>query len=476
MSGSSRKLMGTTAAGADFLAVEDVFQSWLYTGNGSTQTITNGIDLAGEGGLVWIKKRSGTDNHAFLDTSRGVGKIISSNTTDAEFTAAASVTSFNSDGFNLGNYGWVNGGASTYASWTFRKAPRFFDCVEYTGDGVTSRQIAHNLGIEPGMVVVKCTSQTSEWPVFHRSNSDYVYLNRTDANAVGSGRYIWGDGTSVIPPTDTVFTVYGGAESGNLVNASGQTYVAYLFAHDPLGPSGDGSDGLIACGSYTGTGAAGLEVNLGWEPQWFLMKQTNTSGADWFIFDNMRGFTASSNPDRVLRANASDSEGDAGPAFRPTATGVEVQGTFSSINASGGTYIYIAIRRGPMRAPTSGTEVFAVDNGDGSSVPSFTSGFPVDFGMLRDVGVDGFHTSSRLTSGKTLDTYSTAAEGSNSNYRFDYQSGWFGSALSSNYYSWMFRRAPGFFDVVAYSGNNVDQRQPHHLSAPPEFIILKPEM
>jgi hypothetical protein len=82
---------------------------------------------------------------------------------------------------------------------------------------------------------------------------------------------LWAD----TAPTDAVFSVGDNIK----VNGSGSTYVAYLFAHDPLGPSGDGSDGLIACGSYTGMGAAGLEVNLGWEPQWFLMKQT----------DNFRG-------------------------------------------------------------------------------------------------------------------------------------------------------------------------------------------
>jgi hypothetical protein len=118
--------------------------------------------------------------------------------------------------------------------------------------------------------------------------------------------------------------------------------------------------------------------------------------------------------------------------------------------------------------------VFAVDNGDGSSVPSFASGFPVDFGMLRDVGADGFHTSSRLTSGKTLDTYSNAAEGANSNYRFDFQNGWFGSALPSNYYSWMWKRAPGYFDVVAYSGNGTGNRGvTHNLGVQPELLIFK---
>jgi hypothetical protein len=283
---------------------------------------------------------------------------------------------------------------------------------------------------------------------------------------------LWAD----TAPTDAVFSVGDNIK----VNGSGSTYVAYLFAHDPLGPSGDGSDGLIACGSYTGTGAAGLEVNLGWEPQWFLMKQTNTSGADWFIFDNMRGFTASSNPDRVLRANASDSEGDAGPAFRPTATGVEVQGTFSSINASGDTYIYIAIRRGPMRAPTSGTEVFAIDTLGGTSPtpPTFVSGFPVDFSFYDLVTASGnnWNSQNRLTGFADLGFNTTSAEFDNNGslWQKDRMNG-IGSLVStdSNGYMWMFRRAPGFFDVVGYSGNDTARTIQHNLGVVPEMIWVK---
>jgi hypothetical protein len=69
------------AAGGDGAYIEDVFSTYLYTGNGSTQTITNGIDLAGEGGLVWIKRRDGADSHAIGDTARGSQKLIRSNTT-----------------------------------------------------------------------------------------------------------------------------------------------------------------------------------------------------------------------------------------------------------------------------------------------------------------------------------------------------------------------------------------------------------
>ncbi len=49
---------GAAAAGGAGLDVDEVFSTFLYDGTSSAQTITNGIDLAGEGGLVWMKNRT----------------------------------------------------------------------------------------------------------------------------------------------------------------------------------------------------------------------------------------------------------------------------------------------------------------------------------------------------------------------------------------------------------------------------------
>jgi hypothetical protein len=129
--------------------IEDVFSTYLYTGNGSTQTITNGIDLAGEGGLVWSKARSATQVHTLFDTERGATKSLFSNLTNGEITLGDALTGFTSSGYTLGADASgpnINGSGTTYASWTFRKAPRFFDVVTWTGDSVAGRSISHNLG------------------------------------------------------------------------------------------------------------------------------------------------------------------------------------------------------------------------------------------------------------------------------------------------------------------------------------------
>lgn len=452
----------------DKLFVEDVFQSWLYQGNGSTQTITNGIDLAGKGGLVWIKARSvaGADNNLF-DTNRGATKRLFTNTTDAEITTAGTLTSFSSSGFALGSQSSVNQNTTTYASWTFRKAPKFFDVVTYTGNGTNTQVQSHSLGTTPGMIIVKQTSASGEnWVVWHRSlaTSNLLYLNTTDAAFVDNG-------TRIKAADATTFTVgLNGSTGGN-----GATYVAYLFAHDTT------SDGIIQCGSYAGTGAAGNTITLGWEPQWLLIKQSNGAD-DWHLFDNMRGMPVGSN-DNILYPNLSNAEFTTGDRLSPTAAGFTMTG--SNLNFSGSTYIYIAIRRGPMRTPTSGTSVFSPQTSSASAGTYITTGFPVDFQWManRDLvenkfEVDrlrGFNSPGAGTA-VWLSTNLTNAEASNSNF----SNAWdntgfkvpsFGGGINSVYLS--FRRAPSFFDEVCYTGTGVARTINHNLGVAPELMIVK---
>jgi hypothetical protein len=449
-------------AGNARIFVEDVFSTYLYTGNGSTQTITNGIDLAGEGGLVWTKRRSGPYSHSVFDTNRGTspGKLLSTNSDIAEQTDTNVLTSYNSDGYSLGSNVYNNASGQTYASWTFRKAPRFFDVVTYTGNGVDNRTIPHNLGADIGTCIIKRTDSTGNWMVWHRSlpDGENLRLQSTDAQ----GGY---DAFYEAAMTDTTFGVRTYTANTNI---SGATYVAYLFAHDPLGPSGDGSDGLIACGSYTGNGST-QTITLGWEPQWILTRAT--SADNWVMLDSMRGISTGG-IDARLYANSSSAEDNSTDWVSLNPTGYTLPS--GTLNASSTTFIYIAIRRGPMREPTSGTEVFAVDAGDGSSVPAWTSGFPVDMALERSIASDDMRNAARLISGRYLVTNTTAAEVTNSARVFDYMNGWLNIARSTSNYSWMFRRAPGFFDVVAYTGTgSVGQVIPHNLGVAPELVITK---
>jgi len=447
--------------------IEDVFSTYLYTGNSSTQTINNGIDLAGKGGMVWIKSRSAaTTNHRIFDTNRGVGNSISSNLTTAQSFATSSLDGFLSSGFSIQGFnGEINDSARTYASWTFRKQPKFFDVVTWTGNGA-SQNISHNLGSQPGMVIVKRTNATEAWGVAVRQSSTTyatgLSLNTTDA-AVYQG--VTSYNTYF---TSTYFDAYRVISAAGDRNTSGATYVAYLFAHDAGGFGLTGTDNVISCGSFTTDGFGIATVNLGYEPQWLLYKDIGSGGYDWQIIDNMRGFTTST-ADKLLQPNTSAAE-SSNNIVGPTATGFH-------FDLRPGTYIYIAIRRGPMKVPTVGTSVYNAYAASDATLQNV--GFPVDvfFDCVRTGVAWNFLAGSRLI-GTTnqLITSSTGAEttvyGPSGGY--DKQNSFAPSVGGSANNLWYaFKRAPGFMDVVAYTGTGSYTTKNHGLGAVPDLVIIK---
>jgi hypothetical protein len=455
-------------AGGTLGYVEDVFSTYLYIGNSANQNIVNGIDLAGEGGMVWTKRRDNSQLHGLFDTERGVLKYISSDRTDAETTRSNTLKAFNSDGFQLGyeSFPTSNSNGEKGVSWTFRKAEKFFDVVTYTGNGSTT--YAHSLNAIPAFVLYKATSTTSSWLACTRKNDGSYVVNILNGTTGTIFSYADADAMGL---TETTF-------NPNPTGASsvGTEYVAYLFASDAGGFGDDGSENIIKCGSYTGNGSVdGTEVDCGFEPQFLLLKAASTTG-NWLIYDNMRGFVTGGT-DSYLQPNTSNAEGlfESGE-FLPN--GFKLKTTDSVLNGSGSTYIYIAIRR-PMKTPESGTEVFAIDTAvDYSTNPSgksFDSGFPVDMFLNKEVD-QSYNNAlySRLTN-KGLRTNTTDSEFNMGGTNWDsniavYQSG----STNTNNYGWMFKRATGFFDVVAYTGDGVaGHTLNHNLGVVPELMIVK---
>ena len=443
------------------LGVEDVFSTWLYTGNGSTQTITNGIDLAGKGGLVWTKGRSTSINHAWYDTARGGSAWISSSSTLPQLTY--NDITFGNTGYSVTNSSaTTNVSGVTYASWTFRKAAKFFDVVTYTGTSV-ARTVAHNLGSVPGCIIVKRTDAGGTgWFVYHRSlgATKIMVLNETTAETTISS--VWNN----TEPTSSNFTL--GDLSG--INLNGATYVAYLFAHDAGGFGDSGNESVIKCGSFTTDGSGNATVNLGWEPQWLLVKQS-AAASDWLLIDTMRGASHSGVYPLSANLSAAENPSTGAPYWVPTPTGFSTTAYWASATA-----IYVAIRRGPMKAPTDAAKVFSANFGTGSStVPTFQTGFPVDLGLFRnDRTTNGISilSASRL-SGSYLQTASTSAETANPvAFTMASNTGW-GTTYDSTRITWNFRRSPGFFDVVAYTGTGSARTVAHNLGVAPELIISK---
>jgi hypothetical protein len=461
--------------------IEEVFQTWLWNGNNSTQTITNNIDLSTKGGLVWIKGRDtaglgASQRHSLYDTNRGAIKRLISNNSDAQADEATGLTAFNTTGFSIGSDAETNQTGYDYVGWTFREQPKFFDVVTYTGTGA-NRTVAHNLGSVPACIIVKRTNVAADWQVYHRSlaNTQYIVLNSTAAVATGATR--WNSTT----PTSAVFSV--GTDAS--VNASGATYVAYLFAHDAGGFGLTGTDNVISCGSYTGSGSNSQNISLGYEPQFLMIKNSGATG-DWNILDNMRGLFV-----RVtggtLRANTSDAEFNA-EWVSPTATGFTLDTTSTEANASGNTYVYIAIRRGPMKVPTTGTSVFGLNARTGTGADATVTGSAgvSDAVLVKNRGsAVASLFSSRLTNTGYLVTSSTAAEVAagttilQSN-PWDVMDGvkvgttsTITNASGSTYINYLFKRAPSFFDEVCYTGNTTVRTLAHNLGAIPELMIVK---
>ena len=460
-----------SAGGAGGLDVDDVFSTYLYKGTNNTLPIANGIDLDGEGGMWWIKNRGGSNTqHLVFDSERSTNSEHSvlfpalNNADNDGYSTTPTSTGFT---INTTSEGPINQNGQTYVSWAWRKAPKFFDVVTYTGNGQTNRQVSHNLGSAPGCIIVKRTNGVKDWAVYHRGrgNTHYGTLNTNEAFY---DSITWWQDTD---PTSADFTV------GNslFVNANGDTYVAYLFAHnDGDGEFGPDSDqDIIKCGSYTGNGSnTGPVIDLGFEPQWLIIKGA-TIAKEWRMFDTMRGMPVGGSG-AFLQANSSAAEGtDTGPVAL-NANGFQLTQGGSETNNSGSTYIYMAIRRGSLAPPTAATEVFAAAYGNSSGEPAFTSNFPVDFGIWHGpTSGNENKASTRLTQGRTLNMDDTSAEASSTAWVFDYQDGFMSSGGGSSNFATMWKRAPSFCDVVCYKGVSGSQTINHNLGVSPDLIFVK---
>jgi len=461
--------------------IEDVFSTWLRTGTGSSTTITTGLNASTNKALVWTKSRSAATGHKLTDTVRGATKALISNTTGAQTTDTNGLTAFSSTGYTIGSDTNYNNSGATYVDWEFVATPKFFDVVTYTGNGTNPRNISHNLGSDPGCIIVKRTDTGANWSVYHRSSAAsgftaaqcYMYLNST--SAVTDNSTFWSD----TAPTSTTFTV------GSQSNASGGTYVAYLFAHDAGGFGLTGTDNVITCGSFTTNASSGVtgEITLGYEPQWVMMKCSSTT-SNWIMVDVMRGFSQTDFEE--LKANTSAAASPvSGNYIYPTATGFRISD--NTLNASQ-TWIYIAIRRGPMKVPTDATKVFAPVVSSVSDGTQITAGFPVDMqifkyraGSAPSYVVDrlrGVGTTTTVVSPPQLRTSITAAETNTGGIARNWNNT--GFAMPSGFGTvsdifWSFGRAPSFFDEVCYTGDGVAGRQiTHNLAAVPELMIVKP--
>jgi hypothetical protein len=322
----------------------DLFDVKLYTGNGSTQTIS-GLGFSPD--LVWTKARSFAENNNVFDAVRGATKLLLPDQTNAEQTISG-ITAFNSDGYTVGSHVSCNSNGQTYVSWNWdagsstvtntqgsissqvrANASAGFSIVTYTGNGSNGATVGHGLGVSPSMIFYKRRSATEAWIVYHNSLtlSQNLVLNTTGAVA-SNGSLYW----NTTAPTSTVFSL--GTDSA--VNTNTSTYVAYCFA-----PVAGYSSGF----SYTGNGSAdGVFQYLGFRPRLILLKCSSTTG-NWTLVDTARlGYNVDNNP---LFPNLSNAEGTT-DLLDITSNGFKLRTTDASVNSSGATYVGFAWAESPF--------------------------------------------------------------------------------------------------------------------------------
>ena len=306
------------------------FNTILYTGNSSTQSITG---LGHSPNFVWIKDRIGATSvysHHLFDSVRGATKYVLADATDAEATVATTLTSFDSDGFSLGSDASTNASGDATVAWCWKEsATSGMDIGSFEGTG-SAHMVSHSLSAKPKLVIAKNRERVADWLVYHAgmdATGDYALFLHSNSAKDNSQNY-WGDTEA----TTSAFSV--GTRQEN--NQSGEDIIAYCFAD---------VQGFSKFGSYTGNGSADAPfIYTGFRPAMVILKETTTSG-QWYIFDNKRDtfnlMTDALFPD-LSNGETTDNKIDF------YSNGFKGRKTSSDLNTSGNQHIYIAFAESPF--------------------------------------------------------------------------------------------------------------------------------
>ena len=383
------------------------FNTVLYTGNSGTQSIT-GLNF--EPGLVWIKRRSATEDHAWFDIVRGTQQQLSSNLTSADYTTTNAVSSFNSDGFTTGGNGATNSSGQTYVAWNFKAGGAAvanddgnvtsqvsvnntlgFSIVSFSNNNSFTNTFGHGLGAQPELVIIRPTSQVSNWFVYADSLGKSKRLKLNASLAADS----WSSNDGWNTPTGITSSVLSFAYSG-----TSYPFIAYCFTSKP---------GFSKVGTYTGNNVTN-NIQTGFEPAFLLIKNT-TSTNNWIIVDNKR--SPVNQRKQVLEPNTNDAESTETVNVNFLANGFQLTNGNSDVNDSGATYIYLAFAADGSTATPSLANSFATELYTGSgTTQSITTGFAPNLVWIkiRNAVDNNFLADSVRGANKLLQSNNTAGE------------------------------------------------------------------
>jgi hypothetical protein len=319
------------------------FNTVTYTGTGSNQTISVGFTPD----FWWIKSRSAATNNRLYNQVASGGYLVS-NSTAAQ--VASGTVAQTTGGFIVGTDGDVNTNGATYVGWNWLgsntttnntsgtisstvcvNTTSGFSIVSWTGNA-TNSTIGHGLGVTPALILSKNRTDVDNWSLWHQrlSATSGKYMTFNDTGAEQTDSTIWNTA-----PTSTVF----GVGTNNRANGNGDAMIAYCFAE---------VKGFSKFGSYTGNGSTdGTFVYTGFKPAYVMIKQTNTSGNDWYVYDNKRETYNFMN--NILRPNTADADTiTTVVSLDFLSNGIKMRGTNTGMNGSGSTYIYMAFAENPF--------------------------------------------------------------------------------------------------------------------------------
>jgi hypothetical protein len=324
-----------------------VMDATTYTGNGSTQTITNAGAFKPD--FLWIKTRSAVSDHFAFNSVAGSNKYLIPNSPGAETTAAL-ITSFNSNGFSLSSDNGVNLNAATFVGWQWQagqgtnttntqgsitstvsvNATAGFSIATFNAGATGAQTFGHGLGVAPKMVILKDRANAVLWNIYHASvitNVNSYLAFGTSAVATNTGN--WGSTL----PTSTVVGF-----GSNVAVTANANCIAYCWAE---------IEGFSKFGSYTGNGLAdGPFVYTGFRPK-FIMIKNASAVQNWIMYDTSRNtFNVMPN---ILYPNLTNAEATGNAVVDALSNGFKLRNTFADHNGSGNTIIYAAFAENPFK-------------------------------------------------------------------------------------------------------------------------------
>ena len=325
------------------------FQTTLYTATGSALEVNQIGNSTFQPDFVWVKNRTQASGQMINDAITGPQKFLRADSTNAQTTEAQGLVSFDADGFSVGTNGDFNNETDSFVGWQWlagngtasngngsiastvtANQTAGFSIVSYTGNATGGATFGHGLSQAPEMVITKSLDNGTgrNWAVFHADLGPTKYLELDNTTLANTSSTRWND----TAPSSTVVTL----GSQQTTNDSGSAMIAFCW---------HSVEGFSRFGGYTGNGSTdGSFIYTGFKPAFIVLKRAD-SADNWVIVDSARNPFNAAN----LRLYPDTNNADITSTTHDfLANGFKLRASDGGVNASGGTYIYMAFAEHPF--------------------------------------------------------------------------------------------------------------------------------